>query len=189
MAIIPVQAFLYPAILPTFAKFKDLIDPRIATDHKAIWQILLALENALGLNPSGSFSTVEARVRNAMRIQMRIVTAPNTGGGGFGFNWRDGLTVNWNDGTGAIPSPIANHAATSSPWLLPPTVICAYLGDASDDNHPSKFWVDGQNGTVFTLPSISACMIKARSRTGAALSGVSTHTVSVMGIGAVEPAE
>lgn len=187
MAVIPVQAFLYPAILPTFAKFKDLADPRIATDHRAIWQILLALENTLGLNVLGRFSTFEARLRNAMRVQMRIVSAPNTGA--VGSAWRDGLTVNWNDGTGAVPSPIAGHSATSSPWLLPPAVVCAYRGDASDDNHPSKFWVGGQDGTVFTPADTTTCQIKARSRTGAALTGVTLHTVSVMGIGLVEPAE
>lgn len=176
MGLIVAERYLYPAILPEFVRMADLTDPRLASDHYAIAKIVLAIETVLGVNPMGRHSTLLARVRNAMKVQLRIETHPNTGAAGA--NWRDGVTVNWTSAAPGLSSPPVPL------FTAPPVVLCTYRGTIADNNTPAIFWIASQD------PTGSASVIKARAKNGSALTGTSpSHAVSVLGIGLVEAAE
>lgn len=176
MGLIVAEKFIYPTEIPGFVRWNKKKDPVLATDHWALWKLLLAIEKTVGLNPVGRFSTMESRVMNGFRLNGRVVSANNTG---VSPSWEQGVTINWSDGIdGSLPSPL---------FLEPPAVLInVRQGVASGDGAtPFKFW------TVPTGdPAVdrSQTTVKGRSKNGGAL-GAGTTSVSLVAIGLAEPFE
>jgi len=188
MALLPVADFLWPKIKPTFMKVRDADraggtyygDRRAAGDLTTIWKLLLAVQFRCALRPHGRYATAESRIVNSLRIQTRLETAPADGTN----SWRTGHLVQWNTALG-VPGTQPPGPLFSSP----PMVICTYRGTVVDNNSPFHFWIGATAPSIAEDPLGAFTSIKARAKNGAQLTGATNHTISVVGIGLVEPAE
>lgn len=175
MGLITVEKFIYPSEIPGIVRFNTAKDPILASDHFALAKLILAIQKTIGLVPAGRFSTLEARVMNAVRINSQVVSAANTGAAP---SWTAGVNVVFTTGLGG--GGVVGPLFTAAPIVLVNVRQAVLSGDG---NTPFKFW------TVPTIPpSLTDITIKGRAKGGGGL-GAGTTSVSVVAVGFSDPAE